>query len=66
MIAALVDPFGERLQPGPGAAFVVLVAFLLSFLAIRTSARLTRSVSWWPAAWRRAGCTCTTSSGASC
>jgi hypothetical protein len=26
----------------------VLVAFLLSFLAIRTSARLTRSVSWWP------------------
>jgi hypothetical protein len=27
---------------------VVLVAFLVSFLAIRTSARLTRSVSWWP------------------
>jgi hypothetical protein len=26
----------------------VLVAFVLSFLAIRTSARLTRSVSWWP------------------
>jgi hypothetical protein len=25
-----------------------LVAFLISFLAIRTSARLTRSVSWWP------------------
>ena len=48
MIAALVDPFGARLQPGPGAAFVVLVAFLVSFLAIRTSARLTRSVSWWP------------------
>jgi hypothetical protein len=24
------------------------VAFLISFLAIRTSARLTRSVSWWP------------------
>jgi hypothetical protein len=44
----LVDPFGSRLRPGPGAAFVVLVAFLLSFLAIRTSARLTRSVSWWP------------------
>jgi hypothetical protein len=43
-----VDPFGDRLQPGPGAAFVVLVAFLLSFLAIRTSARMTRSVSWWP------------------
>ena len=26
----------------------MLVAFLVSFLAIRTSARLTRSVSWWP------------------
>jgi hypothetical protein len=44
----VVDPFGDRLQPGPGAAFVVLVAFLLSFLAIRTSARMTRSLSWWP------------------
>ena len=43
-----VDPFGDRLRPGSGAAFVVLVAFLISFLAIRTSARLTRSVSWWP------------------
>jgi hypothetical protein len=43
-----VDPFGARLEPGSGAAFVVLVAFLVSFLAIRTSARLTRSVSWWP------------------
>lgn len=27
---------------------MVLVAFLVSFLMIRTSARLTRSVSWWP------------------
>ncbi len=27
---------------------MVLVAFLVSFLAIRTSARLTRAVSWWP------------------
>jgi hypothetical protein len=43
-----VDPFGERLRPGAGAAFVVLVAFLVSYVAIRTSARLTRSVSWWP------------------
>jgi len=43
-----IDLFGDRLRPGPGAAFVVLVAFLVSFLAIRTSARLTRSVSWWP------------------
>jgi hypothetical protein len=43
-----VDPFGDRLHPGPGAAFVVLGAFLVSFLVIRTSARMTRSVSWWP------------------
>ena len=43
-----IDLFGDRLHQGPGAAVVVLVAFLVSFLAIRTSARLTRSVSWWP------------------
>jgi integral membrane sensor domain MASE1 len=43
-----VDPFGEHLRQGSGTAFLVLVAFLVSFLAIRTSARLTRSVSWWP------------------
>ena len=43
-----VHPFGDRLEPGPDTAFVVLVAFLVSFLLIRTSARLTRSVSWWP------------------
>jgi hypothetical protein len=43
-----VHPFGDRLEPGRGAGFVVLVAFLGAFLAIRTSARLTRSVSWWP------------------
>jgi hypothetical protein len=43
-----VDPFGARPGPGPGAAFLVLAAFVVSFLAIRTSARLTRSVSWWP------------------
>jgi hypothetical protein len=43
-----VHPFGDRLEPGRGAGFVVLVAFLVAFLAIRTSARLTRSVSWWP------------------
>jgi hypothetical protein len=50
VIAAIVsvDPFGDRLRPGAGAATVVLVAFLVSFIAIRTSARLTRSVSWWP------------------
>ena len=41
-----VDPFGDRLRPGAGAGTVVLVSFLVSYLAIRTSARLTRSVSW--------------------
>jgi hypothetical protein len=43
-----VHPFGSHLKAGRGEAFVVLVAFLVSFLLIRTSARLTRSVSWWP------------------
>ena len=49
-LAAIVSvhPFGDRLEPGPAAGVVVLAAFLVSFLAIRTSARLTRSVSWWP------------------
>jgi hypothetical protein len=43
-----VEPFGDRVRPGAGTAFIVLIAFLIAFLAIRTSARLTRSVSWWP------------------
>lgn len=43
-----VDVFGTRAEAGAGAALLVLIAFLASFLAIRTSARLTRSVSWWP------------------
>ena len=43
-----VDLFGKRLEPGSGTAFIVLVSFLISWLAIRTSARMTRSVSWWP------------------
>jgi hypothetical protein len=43
-----VHLFGNHPLKGRSAAFVVLVAFLVSFLAIRTSARLTRSVSWWP------------------
>jgi hypothetical protein len=43
-----IDLFGDRLHQGAGAAVVVLFSLLLSFLAIRTSARLTRSVSWWP------------------
>jgi hypothetical protein len=50
MIATVfdIDLFGARPGPGTGAAFLVLAAFVVAFLAIRTSARLTRSVSWWP------------------
>jgi hypothetical protein len=57
LLAAVVsvDPFGDRPRSGSGAAFLVLVAFLISFLAIRTSARLTRSVSWWPGGVKSAG-----------
>ncbi|HUZ29652.1 MAG TPA: hypothetical protein VMU90_10450 [Solirubrobacteraceae bacterium] len=47
-VIVTVHPFGKHFASGRGAAVVVLVAFLLSFLLIRTSARLTRSVSWWP------------------
>jgi len=43
-----VEPFGARAAPGTGTAFLVLAAFVVSFLSIRTSARVTRSVSWWP------------------
>lgn len=43
-----LDLFGSRARPGGAAAFLVLAALVVSFLAIRTSARLTRSVSWWP------------------
>jgi hypothetical protein len=50
-----VHPFGARVRPGPGSGFVVLVAFLVSYLAIRTSARLTRSVSWWPGGVKAGG-----------
>lgn len=50
-----VHPFGQRLREGSGAAFVVLVAFLVSYLAIRTSARLTRSVRWWPGGVKAGG-----------
>ncbi|QEC50864.1 hypothetical protein FSW04_21475 [Baekduia soli] len=47
-----VDPFGDRSRGGSGSAFLVLAAFVVSFMAIRTSARLTRHVSWWPGAVR--------------
>jgi hypothetical protein len=47
-----VDPFGGRSSHGSDAAQLVLVAFTLSFLAIRTSARLSRHVTWWPGSVR--------------
>jgi hypothetical protein len=49
MLAA-IDLFSEAPEPGRECAFLVLLAFLASFLFIRTSARLMRSprVPWWP------------------
>jgi hypothetical protein len=57
MIATVfdIDLFGDRPGPGTGAAFLVLAAFVVAFLAIRTSARLTRSVSWWPGGVKSGG-----------
>lgn len=43
-----VDIVRTHPEPGREAAFLVLLSFLCSFGFIRTSARLTRSVSWWP------------------
>ena len=44
-------------EPAQRAGFVVLAGFLLSFLFIRTSARLIRSprVSWWPGSVKTSG-----------
>jgi hypothetical protein len=44
-------------EPGPRAGFVLLGAFLVSFLFIRTSARLIRSprVTWWPGSVKTKG-----------
>lgn len=47
--AHFLDVRGQR------AGFVLLAAFLLSFLFIRTSARLTRNVAWWPGSVRTSG-----------
>lgn len=55
MLGAIVsvDPFGDRSREGSTAAFLVLASFVVSFLAIRTSARLSRSgPSWWPGSVR--------------
>jgi len=44
-----VDPFSGSEEPGRDAAFLVLLSFVVSFLFIRTSARMIRAqVSWWP------------------
>jgi hypothetical protein len=45
-----LELFTSDPEPGREAAFLVLLAFLVSFLFIRTSARLMRSprVPWWP------------------
>ena len=41
---------GGGVAPGRGAAFLVLLAFLVSFVLVRVNTRLIRShrVSWWP------------------
>lgn len=44
-----VDLVSSQAEPGKDAAFLVLLAFLVTWLFIRTSARLIRKqVSWWP------------------
>jgi hypothetical protein len=45
-----LDLFTSAPEPGRESAFLLLLAFLVSFLFIRTSARLARSprVTWWP------------------
>ncbi len=56
-IALVLDPFGTSARSGRGAAFLVLLGFVLSFLFIRTSARLMRSpkVTWWPGSVKTEG-----------
>jgi hypothetical protein len=45
-----LDLFSAEAEPGRECAFLVLLAFLCSFLFIRTSARLIRdpNITWWP------------------
>jgi hypothetical protein len=45
-----LDFFSSASEPGRECGFLVLLAFLISFSFIRTSARLARSprVTWWP------------------
>jgi hypothetical protein len=50
MPIAALDLFSSAAEPGRECGFLVLLAFIASFLFIRTSARLMRSprVPWWP------------------
>ncbi len=50
MIASIFSSFwhDQIAEHNRQGEFLVMVSFLASFLFIRTSARLTRSVSWWP------------------
>ena len=51
LLAALSSPSASAdAEPARGAAFLVLLAFLVSFVLVRTNTRLIRSpkVSWWP------------------
>jgi hypothetical protein len=45
-----LDLFSDEVEPGRECAFLVLLAFLITFLFIRTSARLIRDpkITWWP------------------
>jgi hypothetical protein len=45
-----LDLLSSKVEPGRECAFLVLLAFLISFLFIRTSARLIRdpNITWWP------------------
>jgi hypothetical protein len=47
-LVAAVSP--DQTEPARGAAFLVLLSFLVSFLLVRTNTRLIRSpkVPWWP------------------
>jgi hypothetical protein len=50
VFAATLDLFSSAPEPGRESGFLVLLAFLVSFVCIRTSTRLMRSprVPWWP------------------
>jgi hypothetical protein len=45
-----LDLLSDKVEPGRESAFLVLLAFLATFLFIRTSARMIRdpNITWWP------------------